>query len=164
MKILLDSPQSDVLPVLQRESAGARKLHLPFGLIGLRQLTHFELAGLQGGMPFQTLRSLGEDAIEFVVAEAATLVDSYTIILRDEDTEPLGIRSPEDALILNIVAIHSHDPQHVTVNLVGPLVVNRSTGIGSQVIISNSADYSSEHVLVDERGSAGLENRPQESH
>ena len=164
MKILLDAPQSEAHSDAQIESAGVRKLHLPFGLIGLRQLTHFELEGLQEGMPFQTLRSLGEDAIEFVVAEAAALVDSYTIVLRDEDTEPLGIRSQEDALILNIVAIHSHDPQHVTVNLVGPLVVNRSTGMGSQVIISNSADYSSEYVLVDERGSACLETPPQESH
>ena len=139
------------------------KLHLPFGLIGLRQLTHFELESLQDGMPFQTLRSLGEDAIEFVVAEASMLVDSYTVVLRDEDTEPLGIRSPEDALILNIVAIHSHAPQHVTVNLVGPLVVNRSTGIGSQVIISNSSEYSSEHVLVDERVDTRHENAAQES-
>ncbi len=103
MKILLDSPQSDANPDLQSESAGVRKLHLPFGLIGLRQLTHFELEGLQGGMPFQTLRSLGEDAIEFVVVEAASLVDAYTIVLRDEDTEPLGIRSPGDALIVSIV-------------------------------------------------------------
>jgi len=42
--------------------------------------------------------------------------------------------------------------------------VNRSTGIGSQVIISNSADYSSEHVLVDERGSASLEKPSEASH
>jgi flagellar assembly factor FliW len=159
MKILLDAPQSDT----QSEPVVSMKLHLPFGLIGLRQLTHFELESLQDGMPFQTLRSMGEDAIEFVVAEGSMLVDSYTIVLRDEDTEPLGIRSPEDALILNIVAIHSHDPQHVTVNLVGPLVVNRSTGIGSQVIISNSSDYSSEHVLVDERAPSPAENSSQES-
>jgi flagellar assembly factor FliW len=54
-------------------------------------------------------------------------------------------------MVLNIVAIHSHDPQHVTVNLVGPVVVNRHTLIGQQVIIENSSEFSIEHVLVDQR-------------
>lgn len=159
MKILLDAPQPDAQP----EAVAAMKLHLPFGLIGLRQLTHFELEALQDGMPFQTLRSMGEEAMEFVVVEPSMLLDSYTIVLREEDTEPLGIRAPEDALVLNIVSIHSHDPQHVTVNLVGPLVINRASGIGSQVIISNSSDYSIEHVLVDERGGKPVGTLAQES-
>jgi flagellar assembly factor FliW len=51
----------------------------------------------------------------------------------------------------------------VTVNLVGPLVVNRATGIGCQVIISNGSDYSIDHVLVDERGAPRPDDFAKES-
>ena len=66
----------------------------------------------------------------------------------DEESEALGIRSAEDAMVLNIVTIHSMDPAFVTVNLAGPLVVNRSTLLGQQVILSGHNSYSTEHVLV----------------
>ena len=87
--------------------------------------------------------------------EPAGWVDDYKIVLRDEDVESLRITSPEDVLVLNIVAVHSHEPQYVTVNLVGPVIINRSTLIGQQVIIANSGDFSIEHVLVDQRPGAG---------
>ena len=56
--------------------------------------------------------------------------------------------------IYNIVTIHSLQPQHVTVNLVGPIVVNRHTLIGKQVILANFDQYSAQHVLIDERPGA----------
>lgn len=128
-------------------------LHLPFGMIGLRHLTHFELEPAEESMPFQVLRAKGEEVVEFVVVDPSLLLEGYCCVLRDEDVESLRIESEEDALVLNVVAIHSHEPQHVTVNLVGPIVVNRSTWIGQQVILANSADFSTEHVIVDQRAS-----------
>ena len=133
--------------------ASAQKsiLHLPFGLIGFRHLTHFEVEPVAGSEPFQILRSTGENPMEFVVVEPAHVLENYQITLRDEDVESLRLTGQEDALVLNIVVIHSHDPQHVTVNLVGPIIVNRLTLLGQQVLIANSADFSIEHVLVDQR-------------
>jgi flagellar assembly factor FliW len=128
-------------------------LHLPFGLIGLRHLTHFELEPAAESMPFQVLRAIGNEIYEFVVVDPSTLLDGYSCVLRDEDVDSLRIGRVEDAMILNIVAIHSHDPQYVTVNLVGPIVVNRSTLIGQQVILHNSAEFSTDHVIVDQRPS-----------
>ena len=37
-----------------------------------------------------------------------------------------------------------------TVNLKGPLVINRFSRIARQVIIANSADYSLQHPLINE--------------
>ena len=134
--------------------AGKLTVHLPFGLIGLRHLNVFELEPPEESGPFQVLRALvaeGESPMEFVVIAPSNLLDGYKIALRDEDVESLQIVDPSSAMVLNIVAIHSHEPQHVTVNLVGPIVVNRHTLIGQQVIIENSSDFSVEHVIVDQR-------------
>ena len=144
----------------QKTTADAEKLvlHLPFGLIGLRHHNVFELEPTDGGVPFQILRAMvgeGESPMEFVVIAPSHLLDGYKIVLRDEDVESLQIQEPSAAMVLNIVAIHSHEPQYVTVNLVGPIVVNRRTLIGQQVIIENSSDFSIEHVLVDQREEDG---------
>jgi len=130
-------------------------LHLPFGLIGFRHLTHFEVEPIAGSEPFQILRSTGENPMEFVVVEPVHALENYQITLRDEDVESLRLAGQEDALVFNIVVIHSHDPQYVTVNLVGPIIVNRLTLLGQQVLIANSADFSIEHVLVDQRPDQG---------
>lgn len=129
-------------------------MHLPFGLIGLRHLNLFELDPAEEGVPFQILRALvaeGESPMEFVVIPPGNFLDEYKILIRDEDVESLQIQEPASAMVLNIVTIHSHEPQHVTVNLVGPIVVNRHTLVGQQVIIENSSDFSIEHTLVDQR-------------
>jgi flagellar assembly factor FliW len=40
-------------------------------------------------------------------------------------------------------------PVEATVNLVGPIVVNRRTRVGRQLVISNYSRYSAHHSLVE---------------
>jgi flagellar assembly factor FliW len=127
---------------------GALKLYFPFGLIGMRQFTRFALQAAPDSPPFSLLRAEGDESVEFVVMECLGVLDDYAVVLSDEESEALGIRSAEDAIVLNIVTVHSMDPAFVTVNLAGPLVVNRSTLLGQQVILSGHNSYSTEHVLV----------------
>ena len=126
----------------------ASTLYFPFGLIGMRQFTRFNLQAAPESPPFSLLRAEGDDTVEFVVMECLGVLDDYQVVLSDEESEALGIRSAEDAMVLNIVTIHSMEPAFVTVNLAGPLVVNRSTLLGQQIILSGPNSYSTEHVLV----------------
>ena len=57
----------------------------------------------------------------------------------------LGIKEASDALLLGIVTIHG--PNRATMNLKGPVVINRHSHIGKQVIIANAADYLVEYLL-----------------
>ena len=61
--------------------------------------------------------------------------------------EFLGLKNPEDALLLNIVTVQKQG-QGATMNLKGPIVINRNTGIGKQVVIANASDYSVQHPLL----------------
>jgi len=129
---------------------------LPFGLIGLGELREFDLKPLADSWPFLTLRSRGELEIEFLVVEAENVTDNYSFKLHDEEALSLGLSSPEDAFILNIVTVHPQRPQYVTVNLAGPIVVNRHTLLGRQIILSPVEQYPTVHPLIDER--AKVEN------
>jgi flagellar assembly factor FliW len=127
------------------------QIEVPFGLIGLTHLRRFEISPVLGGEPFVRLASLGDEEIEFLAIEPRDIIPGYEIELSDEDCEALRITNSEDAIVFNIVTVHSSGPQYVTVNLVGPLVVNRATLIGKQVVIENRTRYSTKYALADER-------------
>jgi flagellar assembly factor FliW len=127
------------------------QIHLPFGLIGLADLQRFDLFHIEGSEPFLSMRSEGKEPISFVAMEPQGVIPGYEIELNEEDADALQIRTAEDALVLNLVTIHSARPLFVTVNLAGPVVLNRQTLTGKQLIIGRSAKYSVRHVLIDER-------------
>lgn len=126
-------------------------IDLANGLIGLPELTKMEIFREPESWPFVTLRSPDPQGLEFLAIEPYDFVPGYVLELNDLDTELLGLTCAEDALVLNIVTVHSNEPQFVTTNLIGPVVINRHTFAARQVIISNSDAYSPRHVLVDER-------------
>jgi flagellar assembly factor FliW len=127
------------------------EIHLPFGLIGLPKLQRFSLSPIKGSPPFLLMRAISEERFDFIVIEPAGLVPKYVLELSDDDAETLQLASAEDAQVLNIITVHSLRPQYVTVNLVGPVVLNRKTLIGKQVILANAQAYTTHYVLVDER-------------
>lgn len=127
---------------------------LPFGLIGLSELREFDLAAIEESWPFLNLRAKGDLEIEFLAVEAKNVVADYLIGLSDDDALSLALATPEDALILNLVTVHSLRPQFVTVNLAGPIVVNRHTLLGKQIVLPQGEQHSTVHPLIDERPEA----------
>lgn len=130
------------------------RLEMPAGLIGLRHLTQFELTPIAGSWPFFRLRSVGDEEFHFLVLAPKDLIAGYELEVSDLDTSALQLQSAADALVLNIVTVHSLSPRHLTVNLAGPVVVNRRSLRARQVIIENSDQFSTMHALVDERRAA----------
>ena len=133
------------------EAGTSRRLSFPLGLFGLPELTEFEVTPFEGGAPFLSMTSVGEDPVEFVVVDPVEIDPEYRVELREEDADRLGIGVGGEARAMAIVTIRSHSPQFATVNLAGPIVTNPATGRSAQVILANSANYSTHHVLVDER-------------
>jgi flagellar assembly factor FliW len=122
---------------------------LPHGLIGLKTFNRFQLIADQTLYPFVIMRSLGEEEIDFVTVDPSCVIPNYRLDISDAEAEELGLKSPEDnPLVLNISIIHSSDPPKVTSNLIAPVVVNRQTGIGKQIVLENYQEYSTEHPLI----------------
>ena len=95
------------------------------------------------------LRESEPDGMAFVVIEPGGVIPDYIIEIPDNDVEVLKITAEDSPLILNIVTIGGDDPGSITVNLVGPIIINRATGSGKQVIISNHEKYSAKFRLSD---------------
>lgn len=130
----------------------ANELHFPHGLIGFAAYTRAELLYLPGNLPFLWMKIESPqtgDTLQFVVIEPGGIVPGYEPELFEADTLHLDLRAPADALVLNIVTLQRREPLEATVNLIGPIVVNRRTRCGRQIVISNYSQYSANYSLVE---------------
>lgn len=127
---------------------GQTVIHLPSGLLGFEQVKRYVLSSNAGEEPFQWFRDQANPSLAFVVVSPFDVLPSYAPDLPAEDVNYLRLDSPEDALLLNIVTLRKNG--RATVNLKGPIVINRFSLIGKQVVIANAGDYSVQHPLPTE--------------
>jgi len=144
MKVLPEIYPSDL------DTPPANQIELPQGLVGFAHYKRAELLYLPDHLPFLWMKLHSEaDNLHFIVIEPGGIVPGYEPEIFDADAEQLDLRAPAEAMILNIVTLRRQDPVEATANLIGPLVVNRRTRIGRQLVISNYSRYSANHPLVE---------------
>ena len=132
------------------DSPPANEIELPQGIIGFGKYRRAELLYLPDHLPFLWMKLHSPvDDLHFIVIEPGGIVPGYEPELFDEDAEQLELRDPAEAMILNIVTLKRQQPVEASVNLIGPLVVNRRTRIGRQLVIANYSRYSASHSLVE---------------
>ena len=118
---------------------------LPAGLLGFEKHKNYVLLGSPEEAPFLWLRMVENPTLSFLVVPPSVLASDYQPDLSDEDVQFLGLQNPQDALLFNIVTLHKDGK--ATVNLKGPIVVNRQTLFGKQIIPLNPGRYSLQHPV-----------------
>ena len=131
-------------------AVAASNVRLPMGLLGFERMKDYFLIANPEEEPFGWLKAQGDTSIAFVVLNPFLIVPDYHPDIPQADVEFLGLKSADDAMVLNIVTVHKHG--QATMNLKGPIVINRHTGVGKQVVIANGADYSVQHPLLVSEG------------
>lgn len=126
------------------------EFELPGGMIGFEDITQFELLINEEEEPFMWIRAVKQHELAFVVVEPSKILNDYDVEIADGDAEKLEIQTAEDALILNVVTIKNDDIESATVNLIGPIVLNRRTLKGKQLIAANYMKFSARHPLLSE--------------
>ncbi|PRA81932.1 flagellar assembly protein FliW [Microbacterium sp. MYb66] len=104
---------------------------------GLAPHVDFALAPVDGADGLFSMRAVQDPELRLYLVDPQTVLSEYAPILTDEQADGLALGSPDDALIL-VVAHPAADG--VSVNLLAPVIVNRTTGAASQVILEDQ-DY-----------------------
>lgn len=125
--------------------ASTREVQLPMGLLGFEQIKEYVLLADPQEEPFAWFQVKGDPSLAFIVINPFLVEPDYSPDLPSADVEFLGLEEPEDAILLNIVTLHG--PGRATVNLKGPIVLNRHTLVGKQVVVTNASEYSVHHPL-----------------
>jgi flagellar assembly factor FliW len=120
-------------------------IHLPLGLLGFERFKEYSLIGRPEEAPFRWLQALDDPSLTFLVVPAFDVLSDYSPNISPEDEAFLGLSSPRDALVFGIVTIRRH--AHSTVNLKGPIVLNRMSNRAKQIVLVNAADYPLQYPL-----------------
>jgi flagellar assembly factor FliW len=128
----------------------ANTFTLPQGIIGFRDFTRAELLSQPDQLPFLWMKlSSPTDSVHFIVIEPGGIIPGYLPEVFDDDAAGLDLADAGDAMVLNIVTLEQQNPLEAKVNLIGPIIVNRRTRVGRQLVISNYSRYSAHHPLVE---------------
>lgn len=107
---------------------------LPLGLLGFESLKDYILETNPDEAPFKWLQAVGSP-LAFLLLSPFECVTDYELNLEDE-VDFLRLESAKDALVYCITTLHPDGT--ATTNLKGPIVFNRHTMVGKQVVLAES--------------------------
>jgi flagellar assembly factor FliW len=136
----VEQTESPALPV-----PADNKIHMPMGLLGFERIKEYFLMADPAEEPFLWLQVPDDSKLAFLVVAARPLLPSYKPEISREDLTSIGLANADDASILCIVTVRG--PNQATLNLKGPILLNRSTFTAKQVIPVNASEYSVQHPL-----------------
>ncbi|MHC1765496.1 MAG: flagellar assembly protein FliW [Verrucomicrobiia bacterium] len=128
-------------PTTERQQS----IELPLGLLGFEQLKEWRLFEKEDELPFRWLQAASDPSLTFLIVPAFDVLPQYQPDIHDDDVAFLGLENAEDAAIFGIVTLRAHGK--ATVNLKGPIILNRLTGRGKQVVLQNATEYALQHPL-----------------
>ena len=137
-------------PFGEIEVSEKQLLTFPEGLFGFEDMHNFVMLDTDAGSPFYWLQALDIPDIAFLVIEPRFVMADYSLDVDPSDLDDLELKEEDDLLCLSIVTIYDN-PKNITVNLLGPLAVNRKNHKGKQLICSNEK-YSVKHPLMSGKG------------
>lgn len=134
----------ELLEYQQPTTIGNDLVVLPYGMLGFERVKNYTLLKNTEEEPFLWLEMLDNCNYAFLLLPPDAVVPDYRPQLTPEDMDFLELEDLSDAFILTTVTVKD---EGVTMNLKGPIVINRRTWIGKQVVPVNANDYSAQYPL-----------------
>ncbi|WP_141335957.1 MULTISPECIES: flagellar assembly protein FliW [unclassified Paenibacillus] len=129
-------------------------LNFSQGIPGFEKFQKFLIIQQEEDLPFAYLQSIELDRLQFVLINPFIIYKSYEFELSSELLEELEIESEEDVEIWCIVTVQER-VEETTVNLMAPVVLNKTKRIGKQVVLHHWC-YQTKHRLADLMASESL--------
>ena len=125
------------------EIEDSKIINFPNGIIGFPDLTRFTLIHDEeeesGKNTIRWLQSVDEPGFAMPVIDPLVVCPDYSPSVDESKVADIGDIKDEDVLVLVTVTV-PHDLTKMTVNLMGPFVINTESMKGVQTIVENS-DY-----------------------
>ena len=123
-------------------------ISMPEGMLGFSEIKRYVLIQHRDGSPFLWYQAVDEPNLAFVVVDAFTFFPDYEVVMSSEDVEVLNCSQPGDLAVFLVVVIPDN-PEEMTANLRGPLVINVENKVARQVVLTDEK-YSPHHSIMEE--------------
>ncbi len=118
------------------------------GMLGFSEVRDYVLVQHRDGSPFLWYQSIAEPNLAFLVLDPFTFFPDYEVMISQEDLTALSFTEPRDLAVFVVVVIPDN-PEEMTANLRGPIVVNAEKKIARQVVLTDDR-YSPHHPIMRE--------------
>lgn len=121
-------------------------INMPDGMLGFNEQRYILLSS--GSGPFCWLQAVDNPDLAFVVVDAKTTVPEFEVKLTADEYRLLGFTGQAETVVLAVVTMASN-PLDITINLLGPIVINPYAMTAIQVVLEGSR-YSTRHPYFDD--------------
>jgi len=114
-------------------------IHMPSGMLGFSEKKRFVLFRHKENSPFFWYQSVDDPSLAFVVTNPFLFVPDYDVEADDAAKAMSWNDAVDSDLELYVVAnIPKGEPDKMTANLIGPILINMKKRQAVQMVISNS--------------------------
>lgn len=129
-----------------------QKLMFPEGLFGFEQFTEYVLFESEYE-PFFWLQSTEKASLAFLVVDPFLICNDYELDVDDKVLSWIDVSSPSDVFVLAILTVPP-EGKPVTMNLQGPIIVNKKNNKCLQVVIADPR-WGTKHDIIEEMKKRG---------
>jgi flagellar assembly factor FliW len=123
------------------------QLHMPAGLLGFPEVKEYLIIDPEPALPVKWLQARDELPLAFVITDPFSLLPDYQVELTSLDLMDVGAHAPTDLFLVAIVTLPRETTAYPTVNLQGPVLINRANGCAKQLVLVQGS-YHTHHPLT----------------
>jgi len=122
-------------------------MEMPSGMIGFPTLHRYALIPFPDPqVPFLWWQCIDESSVSFILIDPALIYPDYEVAVPAEELEDIELKSPTEGTVYVVVTV-PNDPREMTVNLMGPVVINHSARKAKQLVLSDTR-YATKHRVL----------------
>jgi len=115
-------------------------------ILGFEAFHHFCLIEIEELKPFRWLQSTEDPAVAFLVVNPVLIFSGYRIEVNSNEIAELKVNRVE-SVETYVVVTTPPDPQKMSVNLQGPILINTENNLAKQLVLVNSR-YKVKHLIL----------------
>ncbi len=121
---------------------------MPEGIIGFNNAKRYVILDFDTEIDtaLKWFQALDCPELAFIIIDPYTFKPDYRVSITDKEMEILKATSFDVIKVVTIVSI-PEDPQKMTANLLGPILINQENLIAMQVVLSDT-EYRSSHYIL----------------
>lgn len=108
----------------------------PNGIFGFEQFHRYALID-SDYEPFIWLQSIDKEDLAFLLVDPFLICNEYEADIDDAALNEIGVKSPEDIILMTIVTIPQND-EVISANFLGPIVINRKNNKCMQIVLNDT--------------------------
>jgi flagellar assembly factor FliW len=132
---------------------------MPDGMLGFSEFKRFVLIQHNQGSPFLWYQAVAEPNLAFVIVDPFMFFPDYEVILSREDLDVLDAEDFGKLAVFAVVVI-PENPEDMTANLRGPIVINVGNKTARQVVLNDERYSPHQPILETVQGAAGAGAAP----